>query len=105
MASTPTSVQAPGRSVWDGGVSPMGVSYGKLMMWFFLLSDAFTFSALLITYGLVRSSHLGYDGAVEDFVFSQTYWPIPEKVFEAIPFFDVHAPLVFVGITTFSTIS
>ena len=101
MASTPTSVQAPGRSVWDGGVSPMGVSYGKLMMWFFLLSDAFTFSALLITYGLVRSSHLGYDGAVEDFVFSQTYWPIPEKVFEAIPFFDVHAPLVFVGIMTF----
>ena len=101
MASTPTSVQAPGRSVWDGGVSPMGVSYGKLMMWFFLLSDAFTFSALLITYGLVRSSHLGYDGAVEDFIFSQTYWPIPEKVFEAIPLFDVHAPLVFVGIMTF----
>lgn len=101
MASNPTSVQAPGRSVWDGGVSPMGVSYGKLMMWFFLLSDAFTFSALLITYGLVRSSHLAYDGAVEDFVFSQAYWPIPEKVFEAIPFFDVHAPLVFVGIMTF----
>jgi cytochrome c oxidase subunit 3 len=79
----------------------MGVSYGKLMMWFFLLSDAFTFSALLVTYGLVRSSHLAYDGAVEDFVFSQSYWPIPEKVFEAIPFFDVHAPLVFVGIMTF----
>lgn len=101
MASNPTSVQAPGRSVWDGGVSPMGVSYGKLMMWFFLLSDAFTFSALLVTYGLVRSSHLAYDGAVEEFVFSQAYWPIPEKVFEAIPFFDVHAPLVFVGIMTF----
>ena len=101
MASTPTSVQAPGRSVWDGGVSPMGVSYGKLMMWFFLLSDAFTFSALLVTYGLVRSSHPAYDGAVEEFVFSQAYWPIPEKVFEAIPFFDVHAPLVFVGIMTF----
>lgn len=101
MASTPTSVQAPGRSVWDGGVSPMGVSYGKLMMWFFLLSDAFTFSALLITYGLVRSAHPAFDGAVEDFVFSQAYWPIPEKVFEAIPFFDVHAPLVFVGIMTF----
>ena len=101
MASTPSSVQAPGRSVWDGGVSPMGVSYGKLMMWFFLLSDAFTFSALLITYGLVRSSHLAYDGAIDDFVFSQAYWPVPEKVFEAIPFFDVHAPLVFVGIMTF----
>ena len=101
MASTPTSVQAPGRSVWDGGVSPMGVSYGKLMMWLFLLSDAFTFSALLITYGLVRSSHLAYDGAIDEFVFSQAYWPVPEKVFEAIPFFDIHAPLVFVGLMTF----
>ena len=101
MASTPTSVQAPGRSVWDGGVSPMGVSYGKLMMWFFLLSDAFTFSALLITYGLVRSSHPAFEGAISEFVFSQAYWPIPERVFEAIPFFDVHAPLVFVGIMTF----
>lgn len=79
----------------------MGASYGKLMMWFFLLSDAFTFSALLITYGLVRAAHPAYDGAVEDFVFSQAYWPIPEKVFEAIPFFDVSAPLVFVGLMTF----
>lgn len=101
MANTPTSVQAPGRSVWDGGVSPMGVSYGKLMMWFFLLSDAFTFSALLITYGLVRSAHPAYTSAVEDFVFSQSYWPVPEKVFEAVPFIDIHAPLVFVGIMTF----
>ncbi len=101
MASTPTSVQAPGRSVWDGGVSPMGVSYGKLMMWFFLLSDAFTFSALLITYGLVRSAHVGYSGEVEEFVFSNLYWPIPEKVFEAVPFIDAHLPLVFVGIMTF----
>ncbi len=101
MASTPTSVQAPGRSVWDGGVSPMGVSYGKLMMWFFLLSDAFTFSALLITYGLVRSSHVGYSGEADEFLFSDAYWPIPEKVFEAVPFIDAHLPLVFVGIMTF----
>ena len=101
MASTPTSVQAPGRSVWDGGVSPMGVSYGKLMMWFFLLSDAFTFSALLITYGLVRASHPAFTGPIEDFVFSQAYWPIPEKVYEAVPFIDAQLPLVFVGIMTF----
>lgn len=94
-------VPPPGKSEWDGGVSPMGASYGKLMMWFFLLSDAFTFSALLITYGLVRSSHNAYPGAVSDFVFSTKYWPIPEKVFEAIPFIDIHAPLVFVGIMTF----
>ncbi|MEJ7646839.1 MAG: cytochrome c oxidase subunit 3 [Chryseolinea sp.] len=101
MAST-TAAPAPGRSEWDGGAAPMGASYGKLMMWFFLLSDAFTFSALLITYGLVRSSHQGYTGEVENFVFSQAYWPIPEKVFESVPFLHgVSLPLVFVGIMTF----
>lgn len=99
--TTTVIVPPPGKSEWDGGVSPMGASYGKLMMWFFLLSDAFTFSALLITYGLVRSAHPAYDGSVETFIFSNTYWPIPEKVFEAVPFFDIHAPLVFVGIMTF----
>ncbi len=101
MAST-SAATAPGRSVWDGGVSPMGASYGKLMMWFFLLSDAFTFSALLITYGLVRSSHKAYQGAIDAFTFSDKYWPVPEKVFEAVPFLHgVEAPLVFVGIMTF----
>ena len=35
-------------NLWDGGVSPLNASYGKLMMWFFLLSDAFTFSGLLV---------------------------------------------------------
>src|SRR5690348_18348039 len=101
MASTSVAT-APGRSAWDGGSSPMGASYGKLMMWFFLLSDAFTFSALLITYGLVRSSHPGYTDEVEQFIFSQAYWPIPEKVYQSIPFFhDLQAPLVFVGLMTF----
>jgi cytochrome c oxidase subunit 3 len=100
--SQPTAAVAHGKSVWDGGTSPMGVSYGKLMMWFFLMSDAFTFSGLLITYGLVRSSNPAYTGAVKDFVFSPEYWPIPEKVFEAIPFFHgVPLPLVFVGFMTF----
>ena len=103
MSSTSTAtVSDHGKSAWDGGVSPMGASYGKLMMWFFLLSDAFTFSALLITYGLVRSSHNAYQGTVEAFKFSQAYWPIPEKVFEAVPFLEgVSLPLVFVGIMTF----
>ena len=64
----------------------MGASYGKLMMWFFLMSDAFTFSGLLITYGLVRSSNPAYEGAVDAFHFATTHWPIPEKVFEAVPF-------------------
>ena len=90
------------KSVWDGGASPMGASYGKLMMWFFLLSDAFTFSGLLITYGLVRSSHPAFVGLPADFIFSIEYWPIPEKVFEAVPFLHGHSlPLVFVGIMTF----
>ena len=101
MSSTSAATSSE-RSTWDGGVSPMGVSYGKLMMWFFLLSDAFTFSALLITYGLVRSSHAVYEGTVAAFKFSSTYWPIPEKVFESIPFFHgLTAPLVFVGFMTF----
>lgn len=100
--SSSTSAVASDKSAWDGGSSPMGVSYGKLMMWFFLLSDAFTFSALLITYGLVRSSHAAYTGAVDAFKFSQAYWPVPERVYEAVPFLEgVELPLVFVGIMTF----
>ncbi len=97
-----TATTVPSRGLWDGGVSPMGVSYGKLMMWFFLLSDAFTFSGLLITYGLIRSSHPTFAGAPDAFVFSPEYWPIPEKVFEAVPFLHgIKLPLVFVGLMTF----
>ncbi|MFM8914520.1 MAG: cytochrome oxidase subunit III, partial [Flammeovirgaceae bacterium] len=93
-----TTTTAPDQDVWNGGVSPMNASYGKLMMWFFLLSDAFTFSALLVTYGLVRSAHKGYEGLVDAFKFSTEHWPIPEKVFEAVPFLHgMELPLVFVG--------
>jgi cytochrome c oxidase subunit 3 len=89
-------------SIWNGGQEPMKASYGKLMMWFFLLSDAFTFSALLITYGTIRFMNPAYTGAREEFTFSPAYWPIPEKVYEAVPFLHgVSLPLVFVGIMTF----
>lgn len=99
MAAT---VQPNVKNVWLGGVEPMKASYGKLMMWFFLISDTFTFSALLVSYGLVRYSYPAYAGKVADFVASPTYWPIPEKVFDALPFLHgVHAPLIFVGIMTF----
>ncbi len=102
MSSTTVTLEGEGKSLWGGGVEPLKASYGKLMMWFFLLSDAFTFSALLIAYGLIRYSHPAYDGAINDFVFSQEYWPIPEMVFEAAPFLHgIHLPLVFVGIMTF----
>ncbi len=97
-----TTATVSEQDVWNGGVSPLNASYGKLMMWFFLLSDAFTFSGLLITYGLIRSSHHAYEGAVNTFTFSHAYWPIPEKVFEAVPFLHgMSLPLVFVGIMTF----
>ncbi len=101
MASTAAAEQS-GKSIWSGGVSPLKASYGKLMMWFFLLSDAFTFSGLLITYGLLRFSHQAYEGAVADFVPSQAYWPIPEKIFDAFPFLHgISLPLAFVGLMTF----
>lgn len=102
MADSAIVIEGENKNLWGGGVEPMKASYGKLMMWFFLLSDAFTFSALLITYGYIRWSHSAYEGTVEAFKFSPEYWPIPEKVFEAVPFLHgVPAPLVFVGLMTF----
>ena len=105
-AKNETLVKRKKRNIWDGGVSPFKASYGKLMMWFFLLSDAFTFSALLISYAMVRYSHPAYEGPVSEFKFSTEYWPIPEKVFEAVPFFhNLPAPLVFVTVMTFILIA
>jgi len=73
---------------WSGGRSPFNVEYGKVMMWFFLLGDAFTFSSLLISYGSLR--------------FSASVWPAADKVFQSVPgLVDSGAPLVFVGIMTF----
>lgn len=73
---------------WSGGKSPFDVEYGKLMMWFFLISDAFTFSSFLIYYGAQR--------------FSKLTWPNPDVVFQSIPGIADHGyPLVFVGIMTF----
>lgn len=102
MSNSAVVVDESKKGLWAGGLEPMKASYGKLMMWFFLLSDAFSFSALLITYGMIRFKHPAYAGDPSDFVFSQDYWPIPEKVFEAVPFLHgVEAPLIFVGIMTF----
>jgi cytochrome c oxidase subunit III len=105
MATTTTVIDQNKRSIWNGGAEPLKASYGKLMMWFFLLSDALSFSGLLVTYGMIRYAHPAYDPSVHavdgEFVFSQLYWPVPEEVFTHIPFFHVNAPLVFVGIMTF----
>jgi cytochrome c oxidase subunit 3 len=72
---------------WSGGRSPFNVEYGKMMMWFFLLSDAFTFSSLLISYGALR--------------FSANAWPEASIVFKVFPYVSENAPLVFVGLMTF----
>lgn len=82
--------------LWSGGQEPFKASYGKLMMWYFLLSDAFTFSGFLIAYGALR--------------FSSNVWPIPDFVFEKAPFgihnlFGGKAPLVFVTFMTFVLIA
>ena len=84
-STEPKNLQGP----WQGGDTlPFGSRYGKLMMWFFLLSDAFTFSGLLVSYGLLRYSH--------------DFWPNPEKVFSSFPgVVDYGWPLVFVGLMTF----
>ena len=65
---------------WRGGVSPFNVSYGKLMMWIFLLSDTFTFCALLVSYGSTR--------------FSEHYWPDPNVAFDKFFFLHANMPLL-----------
>ena len=39
---------------WGGGVSPFGVSWQKLMMWSFLITDALLFAGFLTAYGFAR---------------------------------------------------
>jgi cytochrome c oxidase subunit III len=99
--STTTTLEQTQNGVWDGGNEPMKASYGKLMMWFFLLSDTFTFAAFLTTYGLMRHRHQAYTGDHADFVFSTGYWPIPDHVFTAFPgLHGVNLPLAFVALMT-----
>ncbi|KAA9338744.1 cytochrome oxidase subunit III [Hymenobacter busanensis] len=98
---TAATAEAPRTGTWDGGNEPFKASYGKLMMWFFLLSDAFTFAAFLTTYGMVRHRHLAYVGKAHDFFFSTAHWPIPEKVFNAFPgLHGIDIPLAFVALMT-----
>lgn len=50
-----TSVEASTTDIhWQGGVSPFGVSWQKLMMWLFLVTDALLFAGFLAGYGFVR---------------------------------------------------
>ncbi|MFN3874884.1 MAG: cytochrome c oxidase subunit 3 [Flavobacteriales bacterium] len=73
--------------LWGGGRSPFSISYGKMMMWFFLVSDALTFGGLLVAYGFVRHS-------------TTEAWPIGEEVFRALPFLHGDYPLIYVALMT-----
>ena len=41
-------------AAWGGGISPFAVSWQKLMMWVFIVTDALLFAGLLASYGFVR---------------------------------------------------
>ncbi|MFK7033099.1 cytochrome c oxidase subunit 3 [Flavobacterium oreochromis] len=87
MATTVTT-STEGK-VWGGGNEPMKASYGKMMMWFFIVSDALTFSGFLASYGFSR------------FKFIET-WPLADEVFTHFPFMHgVPAPMYYVALMTF----
>ncbi|QYJ69389.1 cytochrome c oxidase subunit 3 [Flavobacterium litorale] len=89
MAATVTTTATTTGKTWGGGNEPMGASYGKMMMWFFIVSDALTFSGFLASYGFSR------------FKFLET-WPIADEVFNHFPFLHgVDAPMYYVALMTF----
>ena len=90
MTNTDTAVAQETQTekeLWSGGKAPVKDSYGKIMMWYFLLSDAFTFAGFLIAYGSLR--------------FSMPSWPVPDFVFRSFPGGFHNAPLIFVTFMTF----
>ena len=75
--------------VWGGGNQPLNASYGKMMMWFFIVSDALTFSGFLAAYGFSR------------FKFIES-WPIADEVFTHVPFLHGQEhPMIYVAFMTF----
>ena len=84
------AIPEDGKETWSGGGQrPFGASYGKMMMWFFIVSDALTFTGFLAAYGLTR------------FKFIDS-WPIADEVFTHFPgLHGVHAPMYYVALMTF----
>ncbi|HEX8141874.1 MAG TPA: cytochrome c oxidase subunit 3 [Pyrinomonadaceae bacterium] len=60
---------------WSGGALPYHVGHKKLGMWLFIVSDALTFSALLMGYSYVRAA--------------SEQWPTPFKFTPSIVFSTV----------------
>jgi cytochrome c oxidase subunit 3 len=78
-------------SDWSGDAQAFRVSWGKAMMWIFLLSDTFVFSCFLIGYMTVRMT-------------TTSAWPEPSEVF-ALTIGGTRLPLLLIAIMTFVLIS
>ena len=88
MNSTTVSTGSEG-TTWGGGNRPLKASYGKMMMWFFIVSDALTFSGFLAAYGFSRFKFIDY-------------WPIADEVFTHVPFLHgQELPMIYVAFMTF----
>ncbi len=88
MDTTVVNTGTEGKA-WGGGQRPLKASYGKLMMWFFIVSDALTFSGFLAAYGFSR------------FKFIDS-WPIADEVFTHVPFLHgQELPMIYVAFMTF----
>ena len=84
-----TTNLAENENVWGGGNKPLNASYGKMMMWFFIVSDALTFSGFLVAYGFSRFKNIDS-------------WPIADEVFYHFPFLHgIDAPMYYVALMTF----
>jgi cytochrome c oxidase subunit III len=76
---------------WSSDKQAFQVSWGKTMMWIFLLSDTFVFSCFLTGYMTVRVS-------------TPIPWPNPSHVF-ALNIGGAEVPLILIAIMTFVLIS
>lgn len=89
--SSVASREIDSATLWGGKESPLSVSYGKLMMWFFLVSDGLTFGGLLTALGFAKFANPESAGT----------WPMGEEVFTHIPFSHGSYPLLYVAFMTF----
>ncbi len=76
---------------WSSDEHAFKVSWGKVMMWIFLLSDTFVFGSFLVGYMAARMS-------------TTVPWPNTSEVF-ALEFAGEHVPLLLIAIMTFVLIS
>ncbi len=81
------SQTAIARADWGGAASPFGVTWQKMMMWFFIVTDALLFAGLLVSYGVVR--------------IATGSWPVQSEVF-SMPYI---AAMTFVLISSSATMA